>query len=192
MSEAQEQRVTKYRDEAGNAATLQQYAHKKRQEQTFNDVVILAESENIPANKLVLSCYSKFFESMFLLPVKEQHQKQVEIQQFDGKIVRALIDYMYSGEIEIDAYNVKDVLAAADFFQMLDVKQFCCEVMECTVTDANCIEILKTAAKYQVSSCLKTTYQVIGENWYQLASTETFQNLSKDELTCLLVNFIYY
>ena len=101
MSENQQQRVTK----STNASTniLQQYADAKRTAGLFNDVTVQAEGESIPANRLVLACYSKFFESMFLSRMKEQYQSKVEIHQFDGKIVKSLIDFMYSGKIDIDS-----------------------------------------------------------------------------------------
>ena len=81
----------------------------------FNDVTVVAGSERIAANRLVLACYSKFFESMFLSPTTERYQTEVEIQNYDGKIVRALIDFMYSGKINILIANAPQMIAVADF-----------------------------------------------------------------------------
>jgi len=92
--------VNKYKKE--NAAALQKYANDKRSTDQFNDITVLVGSESIPANKLVLSSYSKFFKFMLLSPMKERNQNEVEIQQFDGKAVRSLVDFMYCGEININ------------------------------------------------------------------------------------------
>ena len=89
--------VTRYRKDSN--VTLQKYANNKRTAGLFNDVIVLAEGESIPGNRLVLACYSKFFETMFLTPMKEQYENQVKICQFNGGIIRSLIDYMYSGTI---------------------------------------------------------------------------------------------
>jgi len=43
----------------------------------FNDVTVEERGESIPANRMVLACYSKFFESMFLSPIKERYQNTV-------------------------------------------------------------------------------------------------------------------
>ena len=184
MTENPKQTVTKLRDVGGNI--LQQYANAKRTAGLFNDVTVQAEGESIPANRLVLACYSKFFESMFLSRMKEQYQSEVEIHQFDGKIVKSLIDFMYCGKIDIDSDNVMDLITVADFLQMEDVKQFCFEFLEASLTIDNCIEIVKASTMYHNASGVKTTYDFISENFDELAQTDAIKNLSKDALITLI------
>ena len=184
MALNQKQRITKVRDICANI--LQQYANAKRTAGLFNDVTVQAEGESIPANRLVLACYSKFFESMFLSRMKEQYQSNVEIHQFDGKIVKSLIDFMYIGKIDIDSDNVMDLITVSDFLQMEDVKQFCFEFLESILAIDNCIEILKTFTMYHNASGLKTTHNFISENFDELAQTEAYKNLSKDVLMTLI------
>ena len=181
---AQKQHVTKCKESSTNI--LLQYANVKRIAGLFNDVTVQAEGESIPANRLVLACYSKFFESMFLSSMKEQYQSEVEIHQFDGKIVKSLIDFMYSGKIDIDSDNVMNLIAVADFLQMEDVKQFCFEFLESITTIDNCIEIVKASTMYHNASGLNTTYKFISENFDEFAQTDAFLNLSKDTLMNLI------
>ena len=189
MSQNLQEGVIKCRDE--NAVTLQQYANNKRIADQFNDVTVVAGSERIAANRLVLACYSKFFESMFLSPLKERYQTEVEIQKFDGKIVRALIDFMYSGKINIHNANASQLIAVADFLQMDDVKQFCFEFLEENLTVENCLEMLLFATQYNCPSALKTTYKLIGDNFDQIAQTNNFKDLSKPALECLISELIF-
>jgi len=184
MSRNPQDNVTRCRD--NNAATLQQYANDKRITDQFNDITVLAGSESIPANKLVLSCYSKFFESMFLSPMKERYQSEVEIKQFDGKAVRALIDFMYCGEIIINVGNVLNLLAVADFLQMDDVTLFCFEFLEDNLNIDNCLEIIKLSTQYNFSSSLKMVYSFVADNFDQVVQTDTFKNLSKPNLISLI------
>ena len=184
MSQNLQEGVIKCRDE--NAATLQQYANNKRIADQFNDVTVVAGSERIAANRLVLACYSKFFESMFLSPMKERYQTEVEIQKFDGKIVRGLIDFMYSGKINIHNANASQLIAVADFLQMDDVKQFCFEFLENNLTIENCFEMVMFATQYNCPLYLKTTYDFIGEHYDQIVQTDNFKELPKAELASLI------
>ena len=188
MSHNQQEGVIRCRDE--NAVTLQQYANNKRMAHQFNDVTLVAGSERIAANRLVLACYSKFFESMFLSPMKERYQTEVEIQKFDGKIVRALIDFMYSGKVNIHNANASQLIAVADFLQMDDVKQFCFEFLEENLTVNNCFEMLLFATQYNCTLSLETTYKLIGENYDQIAQTDNFKDLSKIALASLISKLI--
>ena len=74
---------------------------------------------------MVLSCYSKFFETMFETSMKEKYENEVEVDGFDGDIVKILIDFIYTGAISIDTTNVMDVLSASDCLQLDAVKEFC-------------------------------------------------------------------
>ena len=85
-----------------------EYAHKNRDDDAFNDVTITAENINIAENKLVLSCFSKVFETMFKNEIKGK--SCVEIQAFDGEAIKSLIDYIYTGSIDIDNTNAVNLL----------------------------------------------------------------------------------
>ena len=115
-----------------------QYPNEKRNKGTFNDVIIEAGIETIAANRMILSCCSRFFERMFDLKMKEKYQDDpVQINDFDGKAVKALIDFMYSGEVTIENENVMDLLAASDYLQLDEVKQFCFELLESNLSSDN-------------------------------------------------------
>ena len=75
-----------YQHDLIRQAKLLQYATTKRNDGDFNDTTIQAGAESIPANKMVLACYSGFFESIFSLPFKEKYQNRVEIEEFDGQL----------------------------------------------------------------------------------------------------------
>ena len=184
MSQSCQGSVTRCRDE--NAATLQQYANNKRIADQFNDVIVVAGTESIPANRLVLSCYSKFFESVFLSPMKERHQNEIEIQKFDGQAVRALIDFMYSGKIKINETNVVNLLPVADCFQMKNVKQFCFEFLEDNLSISNCFKLINLSIQENCPFLLESTYKFISRNFDQITQTGTFKHLSKSCLVSLI------
>jgi len=106
-------------------AKLLQYANNKRIDGDFNAVTVEVGSESIPANRMVLACYSKFFESMFLSPMKQRYQNTVAIKDFDEKAFKHVIKYIYTSHIDINTNNVLILLGIADFLQTNDVKKMC-------------------------------------------------------------------
>jgi len=177
-------RVTRYRDESTSA--LLKYANDKRLVGQFNDVTIKAEGESIPANRMVLSCYSKFFETMFLTEFKEQYQDHVDIR-LDGNAIKATVQYMYTGCIDIDGDNVMSLLAIADFLQMEDIKQFCFEFLESSLTVDNCIDIFQISSMYRNPLRSTQIFQVINNNFELIiAQSESIGKLSKDDFVTVL------
>ena len=175
-------------DELSRQARLLEYANTKRNAGDFNDVTIQVEAENISANRMVLACYSKFFQSMFLSQLRERYQNTVEIKEFDGPAIKAIIDFIYSEKIDIDANNVMVLLSAADFLQVDDVKNLCFGFLETSLTVDNCFDVVKASVLYSSTSSLKQTYQFISDNFDELFRADNFKVLSKHDLFCILLN----
>ena len=169
-------------------AKLLQFAKTKRIEIDFNDIIVEAGDESIPANRLVLACYSKFFESMFNTSLKERYQNVVEIKEHDGKAIKAIIEQIYTGEINVNADNVMTLLGTADFLQVDDVKKVCFDFLETSLTTNSCLDLVKASVLYIYPSSLSRAYQFISENFEQLLQADSFKDLSKDDLVSLLTN----
>ena len=169
-------------------AKLLQYANTKRIAGDFNDVTIEVGSESISANRMVLACYSKFFESMFLSPLKERYQNTVVIKDFEGKAVKNVIDYIYSGKISLKTSNVLTLLRTADFLQVDDVKKICFDFLETSLSIENCLDVVKASTMYNNLAPRKQTYQYISDNFEDIVGGNTFKELSKDDVTSLFAN----
>ena len=165
---------------------LLQFANDCRKSGQFHDVIIKAGSEDISANRMVLSCYSDFFKSMFQTSMKEQYQETVEIKEFDGKAVKTLIDFMYTGSIAIDSENAMNVLSAADFLQIDEVKDFCFNYFESEMSPDNCLDIIKASYLFKPNSSLDDIYEYISENLNKIAESNKFKNLSKSDIISLI------
>ena len=180
--------VTFEQQQLPRQAKLLQYASLKRIAGDFNDVTIQAGSESISANRMVLACYSKFFEAMFLTPLKEKYQKTVTIKDHDGKSVKSIIEYIYTGTIIINANNVVALLATANFLQVDDVKERCFNLLEMSLTVDSSLDLVQASILYNNQSCLQKAYQFTSSNFDNIIQTSNFKNLSKNELKSLLSN----
>ena len=169
-------------------AKLLEFANLNRNAGNFNDVTIQAGAESISANRMVLACYSKFFESMFLSQIQEEFKYTVEIKEFDGQAIRSVIEYIYTGKIDINANNVMALLGAADFLQVDEVKKMCFDYLETSLTVDNCIDIMKATFLYNIPSSCPQIHQFIHENFDEIMKKESFKELSKQDLMPLLVN----
>ena len=162
--------------------SLLEYANRNRDQGFFSDVIIAAGNERIPANRLVLSCYSTYFEGMFKLPMRERYEKIIEVKTIDGRVLRALIDFIYVGSINIDEQNVMNLLSGADYLQLHDVKEFCFEFLHSHITVDNSLGILKTADLYRNESLKNEMLQYISINLEKVLQTDDFKQLSTEEL----------
>ena len=162
--------------------SLLKYARTNRDDGFFSDITIVAGKESIPANRLVLSCYSKYFETMFKSQMRERYENTIEIQTVEQNAMKALVDFIYVGSIRISNTNVMDLLSGADYLQLDEVKQFCFEFLLTNITPNNSLEILKAATLYRNEYLKDQVKQYITKNLDLVAQTDEFKALPKKSL----------
>ena len=162
------------------------YADENRNAGRFCDVTIKVKQLSLPANKIILAYFSKYFESMFTMEMSEKYQNEVEIKNLDSEAVKLIIDYFYSGSIDINGNNVLKVLAAADYFQVDDVKGFCFKCLESGLTVDNCINVIAAFNMYKSEESLDETYRFVSKHLGEVSLERNFLTLAKNELLLLL------
>ena len=159
-----------------------QYANDKRNNGSFNDVTIEAGDQTIAANRMILSCCSRFFEAMFDLEMKEKYQNPVQIHEVDGAAVKSVIDFMYSGEVKITSENVMELIAASDYLQVAEVKRFCFEFLESILSSENWFAVYSAAKLYESEHLLSHVCEYVSNNFDDVVQTDEFKSLPMHDL----------
>ena len=170
------------------AVKLLTYANQARIDGHFNDVVIKAGNEKFPANKLVLSCFSSFFEKMFLADMKERYQDTIEIKDFDGKAITHLLKYIYTEDITIDSENVMKLLSAANYLQIQEVVDSCFDFLKDSISIETWSTIFSALQLYQNNQLLSKIYKFVGKNLKQIIQTDDFKELKSTEIISIISN----
>ena len=168
---------------------LLEYANKSRDQGFFCDVTILAGNQRIFANRLVLSCYSPYLEGFFKFQERNfTTENTIEIETVDGKALKALIDFIYTGSITISKQNVKDLLSGAHYLQMHEVKQFCFDFFCSNATVENSLDVLQIAGLYKNEGLMNEIQQYISINFDKVLQTDDFKEFSNEELISCISN----
>ena len=174
-------RETKHRK---NYPQIVEYANENRKRGSFVDVTILVGNVSIPANRLILSCCSEVFEKMFKSRMKERYNKTVKITaDVDVNSVKMIIEFIYTGSITITNDNVMQLLEAANYLQMDEIKNFCSEFLGSILTPDTCITILEAANLYEIDSLQKCVYQLISSKFAEFIRTDDFVQFTRDDFT---------
>nr|XP_026694002.1 kelch-like protein 12 isoform X2 [Ciona intestinalis] len=168
------------------ASDLLSFANKSRQDGRFNDIIIRVGEKNIRANKMVLSCYSKYFNTMFNTEMEEKYKDVVDVQAVDVESAEKLVDFMYTGKININTNNVCDLLAVSDFLHIPSVRKLCIEYLLTTITLQNCFTIQALADYFTIPQITEKFNNFVVENYQQVVSGDHFKKLSKDNVMKLL------
>ncbi|KAK5971440.1 BTB/POZ domain protein, partial [Trichostrongylus colubriformis] len=95
---------------------------KFRNDSRLCDVTLVVKGTRINAHRLVLAASSKYFETMFTSGMVESREHDIKMNGIEARTLDALVNFCYSGEVNIDDNNVQDILAGACLLQLSDVK----------------------------------------------------------------------
>ena len=141
---------------------------KFKNENLFTDVYIYVEGVEFPCHKVVLCAASSYFKAMFSCDLKESRLGKVYIENISPWTMKRLLDFIYTGKIDINYKNVIDVFNAAVMFQLYKLVDKCTNLLQQHIDLTNCIEINLFASMHNLVNLEQDTFQFILDNFMQL------------------------
>ncbi|XP_067944567.1 kelch-like protein 5 [Watersipora subatra] len=157
---------------------------------TLTDVTLVAEGCTIPAHRLVLSACSDYFSAMFTNDLLEAEENEITLQGIDGNALSAIITYMYTGSLSMQAENIEDILTAACILQLSEVIDACSKFLVDHLHPSNCLGILQFADRQGCVDLFKVAHNYVMENFLDITKDtgSEFLQLSQEELMKLLAS----
>lgn len=155
---------------------------KLREEQFQCDFEVRIDGERFPVHRTVLAASSNYFKVMLNSDMKEPNQGYVEMKELEVKAVKACLDYIYSGEIDLNYEEIEPILKASDMLQIDDLKELSFGYLSKNITAENCFQISSYAMTYNSENTVKISEKFIGDHFAAVAETEQFKLLDKAKL----------
>ena len=165
-----------------------QYANASRIAGLYTDICIKIEKKSFQAHRLILSCYSSYFKTMFETEMKEKYADIVTIDGVDASSLESLLNFIYTEKICINQQNVFDLLAASDYLQFDDAKQLCFDYLCSILSVATCFKVLQMADLYRNHCLSNQVFEFISKNFAQILSNQDYKFQPKKYLLEILVN----
>ncbi|XP_071117771.1 kelch-like protein 21 [Haliotis cracherodii] len=112
-----------------------------RGEGAFTDAILCVGQEEFPCHRNVLAVSSPYFRAMFTSDLKESREARIPFNDVSPWTLKRVIDYAYSGRLEITVENAEEMLAAGGHFQYPDIVGACCEFLQKQLHQSNCLGI---------------------------------------------------
>ena len=111
----------------------------------------------------------------------ESLTKKVDIEDIDSEVVRELLHFIYTGSVNENVLKEKarELLAAADMYQLDVLKNICEDHLCSNIQINNAVENLVFGDLHQASKLRSRALKVIAGNLVEVVKTEEYQNLVK-------------
>ena len=154
----------------------------QRQAGLLCDVNLKVDGEEFPAHKGVLAANSSFFLTMFTTDMLEKDKSSVSLRIISAAAMESVLEFMYTGQVQVNRDNVFELLEASSFLFVEKVKKACCQFLESIVDKENCFAILSIAHAFSCNGLIQTVNQFVNRQFNELAKTESFLKLPKEEI----------
>ena len=140
-----------------------QRCHKYFENQKFSDVTILHTSgQSICAHKLTLLSYSPILATMFKYQMR--HHEVIKIYDIEFDCLKEMIKFIYTGKLENLESCTPRLLAAAEKYEIQNLKKFCENHLLKNLNKDSVIEILEKADENGSTDLKAKILDYISEN----------------------------
>lgn len=157
-----------------------------RNNSRFCDVKIVVQNKVFNAHRIVLSSSSKYFYAMFNNELIENEKDTVELHSISSCIFNILLDFMYTGKIQITRCNAQELIVAADMLMLMHLIDACVEFFKKELDVTNSVGIYRFADQHGLTDLAKEALKFIQDNFPHISLEEEFLELPKKYITDLL------
>jgi len=154
----------------------------RRQDHLCDITLLTKDGKELKAHRAVLSAASPFFSKLFQSDMKENQERIVRFKEISGAVMEDVMDFIYTGIVEVTQQNCKDLIAAANFLVIPGLKKLSGRFLELEMSESNCISMFYFAEMYQCDELIINTSKFIHANFTSVAEMDEFLNLEAKEI----------
>lgn len=169
-------------------AEIAQLWYSKR----YCDVNLLIQDEDdqpvlaITAHRVVLAAAIPYFKAMFESSMQEAAQKDVTLRGCIASAVKSLVEFVYTGTVEVTVNNAQDLLVTANMFGLPSIVDCCARFIAKHISPANCLGIREFAVIHNLEELHKQAAAYSVENFSKVSRQDEFVALSLSQVVELV------
>ncbi|KAL9972262.1 hypothetical protein ACROYT_G018541, partial [Oculina patagonica] len=158
----------------------------QRRNEQFCDVILEVGSGDdqarLKAHRIVLCAASPFFYNALNSDMKEKKEGVIRLEETSKAVMEEVLEYLYTGHVDINEHNAFDLLVAADYFLIQSLKNLSSNFILKALSPSNCFFAYYSATKYQWKNIEKEASNFILANFEAATKCEDFVKLSIEQV----------
>lgn len=144
----------------------------------------------VKVSRVLLAAGCPYFRTLY--EFEEESNKgssplvETTLENVSCSTFERILDFIYTGHIDLDCDNIQDVLQTSDLLLMTDLKELCMEYILSSLDIQNCLGVKLFAKQLACPRLLYAANQFTWQNFKKVIHTEEFKNLSEHDVKELL------
>lgn len=152
--------------------------------QELRDEVTLAlkDGKTFKASRKELSAASDFFSALLKSDMKENRDGVVRLNHITEAVMSEVLTFIRSGRVVITQKNAKNLIVAADYLLIQDLKALAERLLERELSPSNCILMYYFAEQYHCEILTVSSKKFIVSNFTTVAESHDFLDLESQQV----------
>lgn len=151
-----------------------------------HDITVKVGAKTFPCHRIILIALSSYFDAMFSSGMKESISGEINFPDMNEEHFEMVLEFMYSGKIELVTENAMDILDIASILQIKSLQKICEEFLFPHLTKENCIKIWKISVLHDCENLLEKSFEMMVEHFQHLCQSDEFYDLEAKELASII------
>ncbi|KAJ5069679.1 pep-cterm sorting domain-containing protein [Anaeramoeba ignava] len=162
----------------------------ENENESYFDFEIICEQNQISfkTHKSILSSRSEYFKSLFNSKMKEYQENKLILKDVSSSILSSILNYFYSGKIEINLENVIEILIFSSKYLIDELIEICLNFIKNNLQIEIIVDVLKLSESMNFNQLMDSSYKFISENFNKFIKTSFFLELEENHLNSILLN----
>lgn len=118
-------------------------------------------------HSIVLAAASDYFHCMF-----SNHDKNIHLESVDSKTLKTILNFCYTGQVELSPENIENISIAACELKMLQLRSVCSQFIDSTANAENFLQYALIAEKCGSGSTKELAYKFLTNNCANLCQSK--------------------
>jgi len=149
----------------------------------YADIVLKVGQQKLPAHKLVLCSWSETFRRMLENDAwKESHQQElvISVEEKEAPLFAKMLTYMYTGNVDLNFSEVIPMLALANYYAVLPLKDACGDILAKNVDEDNVFYLLEIVNQYSCTKLNSECGAFLAEHFGEMLQKDKLMSLDVD------------
>ncbi|KAF8797189.1 TD and POZ domain-containing protein 2 [Argiope bruennichi] len=146
--------------------------------ETFSDITIVADDEEIKVHKAILSARSEVFRQLIELKSRLEDSCRLTFDDLSKDALKEMIRFIYAGEIGNVSFEVAcELFYAADKYKLELLKQVCSKILVNSLNQDNVLRVLPLAERHDSMELKDSCLHYITSNKVQIQKQKEWKEL---------------
>ena len=149
----------------------------------FTDFSLQSRNKVFKCHRVILASCSPVLKAMMMSGMAEDSKQEMKVDNISPSILLSLLDYMYTGHVNIPNEDLLATVEACDYLEILELKEYCLSKSANFIAPTNVISWSKLAENMNIDELKIRCSEILSFSMSDVSKSAEFLELNLAEVS---------